>query len=136
MRRKLFEDLYNHLKKDEATLLIGARQTGKSTLLRDLETESKKDQIPTVFINLENKDLLAELNLSPLNLLSFAPNPGEKTTFFLDEIQYLNDPSNFIKLLFDEYRSKVKLVASGSSAFYLDQKFFGGQKADIQAEYL
>jgi hypothetical protein len=123
MRRKLFKDLYNHLKKDEATLLFGARQTGKSTLLRDLETESKKDQIPTVFINLENKDLLAELNLSPLNLLSFAPNPGEKTTFFLDEIQYLNDPSNFIKLLFDEHKEKVKLVASGSSAFYHDQKF-------------
>ncbi len=123
MRRKLFEDLYNHLKKDEATILIGARQTGKTTLLRDLESESIKEQIPTVFINLENKDLLAELNLSPLNLLSFAPNPGEKTTFFLDEIQYLNDPSNFIKLLFDEHRSKVKLVASGSSAFYLDQKF-------------
>lgn len=123
MRRKLFENLFNHLKKDEATLLIGARQTGKSTLLKDLEEESKKEKIPTVFINLENKDLLAELNLSPLNLLTFAPNPGEKTIFFLDEIQYLNDPSNFIKLLFDEHRSKVKLVASGSSAFYLDQKF-------------
>lgn len=123
MRRKLFEDLYNHLKKDEATLLIGARQTGKSTLLRDLESESKKEQIPTVFINLENKNLLAELNFSPLNLLAFAPNAGEKTIFFLDEIQYLNDPSNFIKLLFDEHKEKVKLVASGSSAFYLDQKF-------------
>lgn len=123
MRRKLFENLLDHLKKDEATLLIGARQTGKSTLLRDLEGESKKEKISTVFINLENKDLLAELNLSPLNLLAFAPNPEEKTIFFLDEIQYLNDPSNFIKLLFDEHRTKVKLVASGSSAFYLDQKF-------------
>ena len=123
MRRKLFEDLYNHLKKDETTIVIGARQTGKSTLLRDLESECKKEKFSTVFINLENKDLLAALNLSPLNLLAFAPNPGEKTIFFLDEIQYLNDPSNFIKLLFDEHRSKVKLVASGSSAFYLDQKF-------------
>ena len=41
----------------------------------------------------------------------------------MDEIQYLNDPSNFIKLLFDDHRSKIKLVASGSSAFYLGQKF-------------
>lgn len=123
MRRKLFENLLDHLKKDEATLLIGARQTGKSTLLRDLEGEIKKEKIPTVFLNLENKDLLAELNFSPLNLLAFAPNPKEKTIFFLDEIQYLDDPSNFIKLLFDDHRAQVKLVASGSSAFYLDQKF-------------
>lgn len=123
MRRKIFEALHNHLKKEEATLLIGARQTGKSTLLKQLESACQEEKIPTVYINLENKTLLSELDPNPLNLLSFSSNPGGKTVFFLDEIQYLSDPTHFIKLLYDEHRTQVKLVVSGSSAFYLDQKF-------------
>lgn len=123
MRRKIFEGLQQHLKKDEATLLIGARQTGKSTLLKQLETACREEKMPTVYINLEDKNLLAELDANPLNLLSYASNPGAKTVFFLDEIQYLSDPTHFIKLLYDEHRDSVKLVVSGSSAFYLDQKF-------------
>lgn len=123
MRRKIFEALHQHLKKDEATLLIGARQTGKSTLLKQLESACCEENIATVYINLEDKNLLAELDANPLNLLSFSSNPDEKTVFFLDEIQYLSDPTHFIKLLYDEHRAQVKLVVSGSSAFYLDQKF-------------
>lgn len=123
MRRKIFNRLNEHLKKEEATLLIGPRQSGKSTLLKQLESKCKSENTPTIFINLENKSLLAELDSNPLNLLAYSSNPQGKTVFFLDEIQYLSDPANFIKLLYDEYRDQIKLVVSGSSAFYLDQKF-------------
>ena len=41
----------------------------------------------------------------------------------VDEVQYLNDPSNFLKLLYDEHAEKLKIIASGSSAFYMDQQF-------------
>lgn len=123
IRRKIFSKIKEHLKKNEATLLIGPRQSGKSTLLKQLESSCKSENIPTVFINLENKNLLADLDSNPLNLLAYSPNPQDKTVFFLDEIQYLSDPTNFIKLLYDEYQAQAKLVVSGSSAFYLDQKF-------------
>ena len=52
-----------------------------------------------------------------------ANEEGEKSVVFIDEVQYLDSPSNFLKLIYDEYREKVKLVASGSSAFYIDSKF-------------
>ncbi|GMQ28796.1 ATP-binding protein [Algoriphagus confluentis] len=123
MRRKIFIRLKEHLKREEATLLIGPRQSGKSTLLKQLEAECKSENIPTVYINLENKSFLAELDSNPLHLLAYSYNPLVKTVFFLDEIQYLSDPTNFIKLLYDEHRAQVKLVVSGSSAFYLDEKF-------------
>jgi predicted AAA+ superfamily ATPase len=42
---------------------------------------------------------------------------------FVDEVQYLKNPSNFLKLLYDEYNENLKLVVSGSSSFYIDQKF-------------
>ena len=41
----------------------------------------------------------------------------------VDEVQYLKDPSNFLKLLYDEYSAQIKVVATGSSAFYIDNKF-------------
>jgi predicted AAA+ superfamily ATPase len=122
-RRKLFDKLVAHLAKKEFSIITGARQTGKSTLLRQLEEYCKTEDLPTVFLNLENKSVLAELNNHPLNLFGFLPASNQRIIVFIDEIQYLDDPSNFLKLLFDEHSSRIKLVVTGSSAFYLDEKF-------------
>ena len=123
IRRKLFEDLQSHLLKKEFSIVTGARQTGKSTLLKQLETYCKGEDIQVVFLNLENKTILTELNDNPLNLLKFIPEPAKRAVALIDEIQYLDDPSNFLKLLYDEHADQIKVVATGSSAFYLDQKF-------------
>ncbi|HUX59267.1 MAG TPA: ATP-binding protein [Bacteroidales bacterium] len=123
IRRKLFEDLQAHLLKKEYSIITGARQTGKSTLLKQLEVHCKQMEMPVVFLNLENKTILAELNENPLNILKFMPEPNKKTVVLVDEIQYLEDPSNFLKLLYDEHSEQIKVVASGSSAFYIDHQF-------------
>ncbi|MDR2801836.1 MAG: ATP-binding protein [Prevotellaceae bacterium] len=123
MQRDLFNTLKAHLPSKDFTILTGARQTGKSTLLRQLESYCKKTGELSVFLNLENKNLLQTLNESPLNTLKLLPETTRRIVVFIDEIQYLDDPSNFLKLLHDEYSAAVKIVATGSSAFYLDEKF-------------
>ena len=123
IQRQIYENLKNHLVKKEFTILTGARQTGKSTLLKQLESYCRKESIPVIFLNLENKSILGELNINPLNVLKFLPESVKKIILFVDEVQYLDDPSNFLKLLFDEHSEKLKIVASGSSAFYLDDAF-------------
>ncbi|MCL2726920.1 MAG: ATP-binding protein [Bacteroidales bacterium] len=124
MQRNLYEQLKLHLDKKEFIILTGARQTGKSTLLRQLEAHCKNIiGVPCIFLNLENKNILSELNKSPLNLLNYLSTTTEKTVVLIDEVQYLNDPTNFLKLLYDEHRAQLKIVATGSSAFYLDKKF-------------
>lgn len=123
VRRKLFPTLLEHLPKKEFSIITGARQTGKSTLLRQLEDYCKQGSLPVVFLNLENKAILAELDLSPLNLLKFLPETNQKVVVLVDEVQYLSDPSNFLKLLYDEYAAKIKIVATGSSAFYMNDRF-------------
>jgi uncharacterized protein len=60
---------------------------------------------------------------SPLNLMKFLPDTDKKIMVFVDEVQYLSDPSNFLKLIYDEYKDKIKIIATGSSAFYIDRKF-------------
>jgi predicted AAA+ superfamily ATPase len=123
MKRNLFEILKSHLDKKAFTILTGARQTGKSTLLRQLESWCKEKNIPTVSLNMENKNILSELNKSPLNIFNFLPVIDKRVVVFIDEVQYLGDPSNFLKLLYDEYVEKIKIVATGSSAFYIDTTF-------------
>src|ERR1700744_3078082 len=123
MRRNLFEPLAAHLEKKEFTILTGARQTGKSTLLKQLETYCKELAKPCIFLNLENRDILSILDENPLNLLSYLPDAEGRVIVFLDEIQYLKDPSNLLKILYDEHVLRVKIVATGSSAFYIDDRF-------------
>ena len=123
MQRNLFKILLSHLDKKEFTILTGARQVGKSTLLKQLEKHYRDNGKPTVFLNLENKSILNELDKSPLNVFNYLPNTPERIIVFIDEVQYLSDPSNFLKLLYDDHVDKIKIVATGSSAFYLDHKF-------------
>ncbi len=123
MKRNIFNSLKLHLQKKEFTILTGARQIGKTTLLRQLEDFCRENKLPSLFLNLENKNILSELNAHPFNLINFLPADNERVVVFIDEIQYLQDPSNFLKLIYDEHAEKIKIVATGSSAFYIDDKF-------------
>ncbi|MBC7424217.1 MAG: ATP-binding protein [Ferruginibacter sp.] len=123
MQRNLFIKLKAHLKKKEFTILTGARQSGKSTLLKQLQAASSAESIPCVFLNLENKTILAALDADPLNVFTYLPSTTKRAIVFIDEVQYLQDPSNFLKLLYDDHVEKIKIVATGSSAFYLDDAF-------------
>jgi hypothetical protein len=124
LRRKKHTIISNHISKREFTILIGARQIGKSTLLKQLFEELKQNGEAVFFLNLDRKDILEELNQNPENLLKICPLQSDKKIIvFIDEIQYLDDATNFLKLLFDEYSTQLKIVATGSSAFYIDRQF-------------
>ena len=124
VRRKKHTIISNHISKREFTILIGARQIGKSTLLKQLFEELKQNGEAVFFLNLDRKDILEELNQNPENLLKICPLQSDKKIIvFIDEIQYLDDATNFLKLLFDEYSTQLKIVATGSSAFYIDRQF-------------
>ena len=75
--RKLFKDLQAHIEKKEFSIITGARQTGKSTLLRQMEAYCRQMNMPVIFLNLENKTILAELDENPLNILKFIPVSGK-----------------------------------------------------------
>jgi len=130
--RTLYKSLEKHLKHKNYSLITGARQVGKTSLLKQLYHHLKQKNEEVVLLNLEDKSLLNSLNKdvkSVFNHLQFVPQKilegkSERRIFLLiDEIQYLNNPTNFLKYLYDEYEYNVKVVATGSSAFYMDTKF-------------
>lgn len=122
-QRKLYGPVEKHLKNSEITLITGARQVGKTTLMKHLQAELDDNGKKTTFLNLEILETLDILNRNPENIWQFLDKGLKKQYLFLDEVQYLKNPSNFLKHIYDEYGEKLKLIVSGSSAFYIDQKF-------------
>ena len=122
MKRFVYKDILEHISRKQITLIIGARQVGKSTILRQLESELKNELVFS--LSLENKKIRALLNEDPENVFQLIPQPRNRRIIVLiDEIQYLDDPSNFLKLNYDLYQGKIKFVVTGSSSFYIDRKF-------------
>ncbi|HCG76518.1 MAG: hypothetical protein CO162_02630 [bacterium (Candidatus Ratteibacteria) CG_4_9_14_3_um_filter_41_21] len=110
----------------EAIVILGARQTGKTTLLRLLQKEIQPPGQPFCF-DLENSRHLEILNSGPEELIQYLKISGANLTvknyLLIDEVQYLSNPSKFIKLMVDHYSNKFKLILTGSSALLIKMKF-------------
>jgi hypothetical protein len=131
IQRKIHKKIREHLKRKEYTIITGSRQSGKTSLIQALYKELENEGETVSYITLEDQDILTALNSHPEEVFLFSVRPGkqlytkeERPVFlFIDEIQYAADPSNFLKYLYDVYGENLKIVATGSSAFYIDNKF-------------
>ncbi len=130
--RPIFNKLISDLKRKQFALIIGARQVGKTTVLKLVHKYLQNRGDYSFYITFENTEILNEINKHPDNIFKFikqASNPmnqeGESARVYLliDEIQYAKNPSNFLKYLYDTYQENLKIIATGSSAFYIDEKF-------------
>ncbi len=121
--RDIIAKIKKVLPRNEFIILTGARQTGKTSILIMLKNYLEKKGKQCHYFNLENTEYLKLFNKHPFNIFELIPKSKAKQIIFIDEIQYLDNPTNFLKLLYDEKRSKIKIIASGSSSFYLDKKF-------------
>ena len=133
IKRLLENELIKHLDKKEYTIITGARQTGKTTLLKRLYERVKREKKVAVFVSFEDVDILKGINKHPEEVFSIIPRPKRDVMsedslmqsyyLFIDEIQYAKNPTNFLKYLYDTYGDRLKIIATGSSAFYMDKKF-------------
>ncbi len=122
-KRRVLSEISKVLSREEFVIITGARQTGKTSILLMLKSGLTEKGEQCHYINLENYEYLRLLNKHPFNIFELVPDTKVRQYIFVDEIQYLDNPTNFLKLLFDEKREKIKIIASGSSAFYIDDKF-------------
>lgn len=77
----------------------------------------------TSFFSMEQISIREKINTNPEYILSLLPVTEQRILLCIDEIQYLTNPSNFLKLLVDLYSDKVQLFVTGSSSFYIDHRF-------------
>ncbi len=100
------------------TVLIGARQVGKTTILKNLVLSKpsiyligQDPQVASIFENYNTAENYLRINLS-----------REIDGFLLlDEFQFINNISTTLKLLTDSF-SNLKVICSGSSSLDIIQK--------------
>lgn len=54
IKRNIKSEIVNHLPQKEITLITGARQIGKTTLLQEIISDLKSDNKKVLFLNLDN----------------------------------------------------------------------------------
>ncbi len=91
----------------KSILLLGPRQTGKSTLIKLLK--------PELFINLANEREFLRYNSDPDHLESLLRETKPKTVF-IDEIQRIPTLLNTLQDIMDNWSPAPKFYLSGSSA--------------------
>lgn len=132
-QRKLYKKLKNELENDLAVVVTGARQVGKTTLLRMLFNELPDDQkLWYDFENPLNRKFFEEIDYNDFiqKFVAEGIHPDKRMYIFIDEIQNLPEITSIIKYLIDHY--KVKFVVTGSSSYYMRNLFpesLAGRKA-------
>lgn len=124
MERKIVARIRQRMDLDELVLLTGARQTGKTTAIRQIMGHLTEQGLDAYYLTLEDPEYLRILNGHPDNIWQLVPrNDKARIYVLIDEIQYLDNPTNFLKYHYDLNRRQLKLIVTGSSGFYLDKRF-------------
>lgn len=125
-KRHIFDKIQPYLGDETVLVLLGARQVGKTHILRYIQNYLKEQNHKTLYYDLEFPDLLSLLNQGTdaflIDLESKGYIKGENIFVFIDEIQYLDNPSSFLKIIADHYKN-IHLIVSGSSTFDIKTKF-------------
>lgn len=112
-KRIVYNKLCDDLDKPEISILLGARQVGKTYLLRKIEEFARKSGKTTAYFNLEIPDDLLKFTGSESDTFHFLTTTAQ--VLFIDEFHYLKNASHLFKAVFDS-RHNVKIFASGSSS--------------------
>ncbi|MEA3445784.1 MAG: ATP-binding protein [Bacteroidota bacterium] len=115
VNRRTAKMMDRRLSDKKALILLGARQTGKTTFLKKY-LKGKKDCLWWNGDNSDIRKILKEPNTSMLKRLI-----GRSKFLIIDEAQRIEDIGICIKLIIDEIPS-VKVIATGSSSFELAGK--------------
>ncbi len=114
-KRLLKQELKKRFFKGKILIITGARQTGKTTLVKEFQQEFKKDK--TIFFNCDNITDREKLKNRDLEFLEQLV--GNAKLIIIDEAQKVENIGNALKLLVDHYKTKKQIIVTGSSSINL-----------------
>lgn len=113
IKRRLKEPIVSRIFKGKGIILIGARQVGKTTLLKDIDSEMN---IPTERLNCDDpsvRTLLSNPSMSQLRLML-----ANKKMVIIDEAQRVDNIGITLKMIMDNMPD-VQVLVTGSSSLGL-----------------
>lgn len=141
IKRDIFAKIVYWLKKDKVLVLKGARQVGKTTLLKEIEKYATATFPDTSVAYLDaSNPLNANIFESTLSLERYLSQnfdfPNRFVFLMIDEFQTIENSGMFLKNMFDEYRGKMQLIVSGSSSLEITKntEFLTGRSIDFNID--
>ncbi len=137
VRRSGVEKITERLDSDHVEVIIGPRQSGKTTVLMMLiDALLQRGVTPqrVFYVNMDTIDRFEQFN-NPMLLveqINHVREKGERVYLFLDEVQRLDTPGKFLKGVYD-LGQNIKVLATGSSSLELNSKikeFLTGRKRE------
>jgi hypothetical protein len=114
--RRIQKDLEKALFKGKIVVLYGARQVGKTTLVKKIIEKYKSDSL---YLNCDEPDIREALtNKTSIELKSFI---GQQKLVIIDEAQRVKNIGLTLKLMADNF-PEIQVIATGSSSFELSGK--------------
>ena len=124
-KRNVLSQIVPFIKTHDILLFYWSRQVWKTSLMKIIE----EDYITwrSIKFDLEKDGVFDLLNKWPdvfMNYLTsiVGRNKEERMIVFIDEIQYMDNPTSFLKSIYDEYEN-IKFIVSGSSTLEIRKKF-------------
>ncbi|MBM4402070.1 MAG: ATP-binding protein [Candidatus Cloacimonetes bacterium] len=127
IKRELTAKIVNWLEQKEIFVILGPRQSGKTTLLRIIENYLKTEQgIPEkqfFYFSFEDPQVRAEFSKNPKEFVETKIKIGsqDRFFFFLDEYHWIDEGGQKLKMLYDLFPN-VKFFITGSSSLELTFK--------------
>ncbi len=115
IKRIIENKIESKLGTKKAIIVLGARQTGKTTLLNSIFHQKKN----VLWLNGDSPEV--RLNFQDINVNKLKNIIGNNKYIVIDEAQMISDIGLKMKLITD-YIDDVQLIASGSSSFELANK--------------
>jgi len=112
IKRTLFEKISKRINTGKAIILLGPRQVGKTTLLK--EVISGRDHLFLDGDDPSVRNILAGINTEGLKSLI-----GRHKLVYIDEVQRIEGIWLTLKIITDQFK-EVQLLVSGSSAFEIN----------------
>jgi len=124
-KRKKLNEIKPYLYTNDIIVIHGARQVGKTSLMKLIIKELPKNDL--AYLDLEDSRFFDICEKGAEEIFDYLKQKGvlkqqERFFLFIDEIQYLTNPSSLLKIIHDHY-PKIKLIVSGSSSFEIKSKF-------------
>lgn len=96
----------------QAIVLLGARQTGKTTLLQRIFPDA-------LYLLIDNEQTLKTLETYDIN--TYKQIIGTSKQVIIDELHLLSDPGRAVKIIYDQIQD-IQLIVTGSSALHIKNK--------------
>ncbi len=122
INRDIENRIFDSLKKKEVTIIAGARQVGKTTILKHIISKLKSQSKKVLYFNLDIEQDSQYFASQQLLISKIQLENGDGASFvFIDEIQQKEDAGRFLKGLFD-MNLPYKFVVTGSGSLELKEK--------------